>query len=76
MPDAVDSSTTNINSCEQTTTPIPQNQQHQQAKIFATRLYKMTFVDSGCFLNAITEEKEHMTALSMLLFPRKVRPVR
>ena len=52
-PETIDSSTPNINSCKQTT-PTPQNQQHQLAKIFAIRLHKMSFVDTGCFINTTT----------------------
>ena len=63
-PETIDSSTPNINTCKQMT-PTPQNQQHQQAKIFAIRLHKMSFVNTGCFINTTTKEKENMAALSM-----------
>ena len=50
---------------ETVSTPTPQHEQHQRAKTFATRLYRMNFVDTGSFLNATLEEKENLTALAM-----------
>ena len=50
---------------ETVSTPTPQHKQHQRAKTFATRLYRMNFVDTGSFLNATLEEKENLTALAM-----------
>ena len=53
------------NTKETTSTPTPQHEQHQKAKTFATRLYRMNFVDTGSFLNATLQEKENLTALAM-----------
>ena len=50
------------NTKETTSTPTPQ---HQKAKTFATRLYRMKFADTGSFLNATLQEKENLTALAM-----------
>ena len=57
--------TNEINTTETTSTPTPQHEQHQKAKTFATRLYRMNFADTGSFINATLQEKENLTALSM-----------
>ena len=53
------------NNKETTSTPTPQHEQHQRAKTFTTRLYRMNFVDTGAFRNATLEEQENLTALAM-----------
>ena len=53
------------NTKETASTPTPQHEQHQRAKTFATRLYRMNFVDIGSFVNATLKEKENLTALAM-----------
>ena len=53
------------NTKETASTPTPQHEQHQRARTFATRLYRMNFVDIGSFVNVILEEKENLTALAM-----------
>ena len=53
------------NNKETTSTPTPQHEQHQRAKTFTTRLYRMNFVDTGAFRNATFEEQENLTALAM-----------
>ena len=53
------------NTKETTSTPTPQHEQHQKAKTFAMRLYRMNFADTGSFLNATLQEKENLTALTM-----------
>ena len=60
-PNTIDSSTPNINSNEQKLSPIPQDGQQHQEKTFATRLYRMKFLDTGCFINAIIMEKQKQT---------------
>ena len=53
------------NTKETTCTPTPQHEQHQKAKTFAMRLYRMNFADTGSFINATLQEKENLTALAM-----------
>ena len=53
------------NNKENTFTPTPQHEQHQKAKTFAMRLYRMNFADTGSFVNATFQEKENITALAM-----------
>ena len=53
------------NTKETTSTTTPQHEQHQKAKTFVTRLYRMNFSDTGSFLNATLQEKENLTALAM-----------
>ena len=53
------------NNKKTTSTPTPQHEQHQRAKTFTTRLYRMNFVDTGAFRNATFEEQENLTALAM-----------
>ena len=40
------------NTKETASTPTPQHEQNKRAKTFATRLYRMNFVDTGSFANA------------------------
>ena len=58
--------TNGINTTETTSTPTPQHEQHQKAKTFATRLYRMNFADTGSFINATLPEKENLTAVNVL----------
>ena len=53
------------NTKETVSTATPQHEQQQRTKTFATRLYRMNFVDTGSFVNAALEEKENLTALVM-----------
>ena len=53
------------NTKETTSTPTPQPEQHQRAKTFVTRLYRMNFDDTGTFINATLKEQENLTALAM-----------
>ena len=41
---------------------MPQNDQCQEAKMFAIKLYKMNFVDTGHLINATKNEKENIIA--------------
>lgn len=59
--DTIDSSTLNINSNEQKLSPIPQDESKHQAKNFTTRLYRMNFADTGCFMKATAVEKQKQT---------------
>ena len=53
------------NTKETAATPTLQHEQHQRAKTFTTRLYRMNFVAIGSFVNATLKEKENLTALAM-----------
>ena len=67
IPDTNDITTENSepNTKQTTSTPTQQQEQHQRAKTFPTRLYRMNFVDTGAFINATLEEQENLTTLAM-----------